>query len=193
MCTKLEKISSGRRWCTCGSLHISSRSENDCQSSSHHFSVPGMEKEERKQEYYCCSTIFITFLSPGSFKRVEDRKNIDFSASIEDEVEEGWKFQLGNLQFCHMWVARTWKSHFIASTLVFLRETPLPSKTSKSIRMFSLLFGTQIAWHQYILSQSLSFTTYSLVHLELGTMCMEFLIRKPRGTVKREGPLLPLL
>ena len=28
-----------QRGCTCGSLHISSRSENDCHSCSHHFSV----------------------------------------------------------------------------------------------------------------------------------------------------------
>lgn len=133
------------------------------------------------------------FLSPGSFKRVEGRKNIGFSACIEDEVEEGWKFQLGNLQFCHMWAARTWKSYFIASILVCLKEISLTSKTSISIRMFSLLFGTQLAWYQYILSQSLPFTIYSLVHLEFGNICMEFLIRKSRGNIKREGPLLPLL
>lgn len=146
MCTKLEKISSGRRWllcqrwCACGSLRISSRSENDCHSSSHHFSVLGREKEERE-----CSTLLITFLPPGSFKRVEGRKNIGFSACIEHEVEEGWKFQLSNLKFCHMWAARTWKSYFIASILVFLKEISLTSKTSISIRMFSLLFGTQLA------------------------------------------------
>ena len=74
-CIKLEKISSGGRWllcqrgCTCGSLHIFSRSENDCHSCSHHFSVLSWEKEERK-----CSTLFIMFLSPGSLKRVEGRK-----------------------------------------------------------------------------------------------------------------------
>lgn len=126
------------------------------------------------------------FLSPGSFKRVEGRKNIGFSACIEDEVEEGWKFQLGNLQFCHMWAARTWKSYFIASILVCLKEISLTSKTSISIRMFSLLFGTQLAWYQYILSQSLPFTIYSFVHLNLVTYAWNSLLESQEGTSKEK-------